>query len=269
MCGRVEDEVRLVLVAGRVSSRRRTGATGIRSKGPIRRRLWSRRCAGAVTSSVSGRWVGRTELFDFGALGSRKCEASTYVGGCCRDCDGRGRSAESFEDQCGQTASCTSCSPCLPDRWPKTTRGSTSTGLHAWWPLSNVFRSPPLKTPPPLSRDAVAADCGSVASTRLMCSRSRTQSRTHRSPTALPASWPRRLGPPACRGAVRRSPSASSPPGPAAHYPRNSQRRMTSSRGFAPAISHVPTGQLVCKLQTHGLTQFGLADPLELTLPVQ
>lgn len=55
---------------GRASSRRRTGATGIRSKGPIRRRLWSRRCAGAVTSSVSGRWVRRTELFDFGALGS-------------------------------------------------------------------------------------------------------------------------------------------------------------------------------------------------------
>jgi len=54
VCGRVEDEVRLVLVAGRVSSRRRTGATGIRSKGPIRRRLWFRRCAGAVTSSVGG-----------------------------------------------------------------------------------------------------------------------------------------------------------------------------------------------------------------------
>ena len=31
------------------------GATGIRSKGAIRR-LWSRRCAGAVTCSVSGRW---------------------------------------------------------------------------------------------------------------------------------------------------------------------------------------------------------------------
>ena len=90
VCGRVEDEVRLVLVAGRVSSRRRTGATGIRSKGPIRRRLWSRRCAGAVTSSVSGRWVGRTELFDFGALGSASAKQARTWGGC-RDCDGRGR----------------------------------------------------------------------------------------------------------------------------------------------------------------------------------
>jgi len=75
---------------GRVSSRRRTGATGIRSKGPIRRRLWSRRCAGAVTSSVSGRWVGRTELFDFGALGSASAKQARTTGGC-RDCDGRGR----------------------------------------------------------------------------------------------------------------------------------------------------------------------------------
>jgi len=67
--------------------------------------------------------------------------------GGCRDCDGRGRSAESFEDQCGQTASCTSYSPYLPDRWPKTTRGSTCTGLQARWPLSNVFRSPPSRIP--------------------------------------------------------------------------------------------------------------------------
>jgi len=44
-------------------------------------------------------------------------------------------------------------------------------------------------------RDAVAADCGSVASTRLMCSRSTTQSRTHRSPHSITcflasAPWP-------------------------------------------------------------------------------
>ena len=65
-----------------------------------------------------------------------------------------------------------------------------------------------------------------------MCSRSTTQSRTHRSPTALPGSWPRRLGPPACRGAVRRSPSASSPPGPS----RTLSEKLSAANDFVVRI---------------------------------
>jgi len=92
---------------------------------------------GCAVTSVCAKRSRRIER-----AGPAIAEQACTSGGC-RDCDGRGGSAESFEDQCGQTAPCTSYSPAhrpLPED-----HGAAAhlPGDRAWWPLSNVFRSPP------------------------------------------------------------------------------------------------------------------------------